>query len=144
MRVLTNPSGWFTLEVPDGWESETEDSVTTLRGPGHVGVLYLSGARHAGGKQESFGGADFLSRFLGSLGMAVPENAIQSFESQGCRIYAFAREAGGVHWSYWSVTDDETALLISYTCRSVDLAVEAPQVDCMVRSVRLYHSARAH
>src|SRR5947209_7829776 len=144
MRVLTNPSGWFTLEVPDDWETETQDSVTTLRGPARVGVLYLSGARHAGGKQQSFGGADFLAQFLGSLGLAVPEGAIHSFEGEGCRIYAFTRETAGIHWSYWSVTDDETALLISYTCRAEDLTRESNQVHGMVRSVRLYHSAQAH
>lgn len=144
MRVLTNPLGWFTLEVPEAWESETEDNVTTLRGPAGVGVVYLSGARHARGKQPSFGGADFLSRFLQSLGILVDEEAIQSFEGRGCRIYSFTREAKGVHWHFWSVTDDETALLISYTCKAPDVAMEAAEVDEMVRSVRLYHSAPVH
>ena len=29
MPVLTDPQGWFTLQVPDGWDMVTEDSVTT-------------------------------------------------------------------------------------------------------------------
>jgi len=40
MPVLTDPQGWFTLHVPDGWAMATEDSVTTLRRPG--GIVYLS------------------------------------------------------------------------------------------------------
>ena len=62
MPVLADARGWFTLEVPEGWDMKTEDSVTTLRSPQGGGVVYLSGARHVGGHQTSFGRADFLSR----------------------------------------------------------------------------------
>src|SRR6185295_9160973 len=73
MPVLADARGWFTLEVPDGWDMKTEDSVTTLRSPHGGGVVYLSGARHVGGLQPSFGRADFLTRFLSSLGIDVEE-----------------------------------------------------------------------
>ena len=59
-------------------------------------------------------------------------------------IYSYVRENGGTHWRYWSVTDDETALLISYTCDAAESGREAVDVDEMVRSVRLYHSAPVH
>ena len=144
MPVLTHPQGWFTLEVPDGWAMESEDCVTTLRSPLGVGIVYLSGARHARGRQQSFGGADFLTRFLGSLGIEVADDAIALAPGLGCRIYSYARESDGMHWRYWSVTDDETALLISYTCESAQCGREEPEVDEMVRSVRLYHSAPVH
>jgi hypothetical protein len=62
----------------------------------------------------------------------------------GCRIYSYVRDNGGTHWRYWSVTDDETALLISYTCDSAEIGRESVDVDEMVRSVRLYHSAPVH
>jgi hypothetical protein len=144
MPVLTHPQGWFTLEVPDGWAMESEDCVTTLRSPMGVGVVYLSGARHSRGRQQSFGGADFLARFLGSLGIDVDAGAIALAQGLGCRIYSYARDSGGTHWRYWSVTDDETALLISYTCNSAESGREAVDVDEMVRSVRLYHSTPVH
>lgn len=144
MPVLTHPQGWFTLEIPDGWAMETEDSVTTLRSPMGVGIVYLSGARHSRGRQPSFGGADFLRRFLDSLGIEVEDEAIALAQGLGCRIYSYVRDSGGTHWRYWSVTDDETALLISYTCETAESTRETGEVDEMVRSVRLYHSAPVH
>ena len=144
MPVLTHPQGWFTLEIPDGWAMETEDSVTTLRSPMGVGIVYLSGARHSRGRQPSFGGADFLRRFLDSLGIEVEDEAIALVQGLGCRIYSYVRDSGGTHWRYWSVTDDETALLISYTCETAESTRETGEVDEMVRSVRLYHSAPVH
>jgi hypothetical protein len=144
MPVLTHPQGWFTLEIPEGWAMESEDCVTTLRSPIGVGVVYLSGARHSRGRQQSFGGADFLARFLGSLGIEVEDEAIALAQGLGCRIYSYARDSGGTHWRYWSITDDETALLISYTCDTAESGREAVDVDEMVRSVRLYHSAPVH
>ena len=141
MPVLTHPQGWFTLEIPDGWAMETEDSVTTLRSPMGVGIVYLSGARHSRGRQPSFGGADFLRRFLDSLGIEVEDEAIALAQGLGCRIYSYVRDSGGTHWRYWSVTDDETALLVSYHCARDQAGEETAEVESMVRSVRLYGSA---
>jgi hypothetical protein len=141
MRVLTDPLGWFTLEVPEGWSQKTEDCVTLLGRPDGAGVLYLSGGRHTGGRQPGFGGADFLARFLRSLGLAVENTSIESTEGLGCRIYYYERRGPEAFWRYWSVTDEETALLISYTCALADATREAGDVDGMIRSVRLFHSA---
>jgi hypothetical protein len=143
MPVLTDPQGWFTLHVPDGWDMATADSVTTLRRPGGAGIVYLSGARHTRGRQASFGGADFLARFLGSLGLEVDEDAIESAAGPGCRIYSHRSSTSAAEWWFWSVTDDETALLISYV-RPVGDPGEVDEVDRIVRSVRLYHSAPVH
>ena len=139
MPVLTDPQGWFTLQVPDGWDMVTEDSVTTMRRPGG-GIVYLSGARHTRGRQANFGGADFLARFLRSLGLEVDESAFGTAAGPGCRIYSHRSSTSAADWWFWSVTDDETALLISYA-RPVGDAGEVDEVDGMVRSVRLYHSA---
>jgi hypothetical protein len=142
VRVITDPLGWFTLEVPEDWEATTEDCVTTLRGVASVGTVYFSGARHVRGRQQSFGGADFLSRFLTSIGLPVPESEIPGTElSSGHRVYTFEYEGNGVSWRYWSVTDDETALLISYVCATEDAGQEDAIIDAMVASVRLFHSA---
>ena len=46
MPVLTDPQGWFTLHVPDGWRMATEDSVTTLRSPSGTGIVYLLSLIH--------------------------------------------------------------------------------------------------
>jgi hypothetical protein len=143
LRVLTDASGWFTLEVPDDWESATDDSVTTLRSPSGTSNVFFSAARHVRGQQESFGGADFLLRFLEWLGLEVESDQIQSRSGEGCRIYSFEREADGSRWRYWSVTDDETALLIGFTAADLadaDTFAEERQVEGMVHSVRLYHS----
>jgi hypothetical protein len=143
MPVLTDPQGWFTLQVPDGWDMTTEDSVTTLRRPGGAGIVYLSGARHSRGRQASFGGADFLARFLRSLGLDVDEAVIASAAGPGCRIYSHTSSTSAADWWFWSVTDDETALLISYA-RPMGEAGHVEEVGEMVRSVRLYHSAPVH
>jgi hypothetical protein len=121
----------------------TQDSVTTLRRPDGAGIVYLSGARHSRGRQSSFGGADFLARFLRSLGLEVDEDAIGSAAGPGCRIYSHRRSTSAADWWFWSVTDDETALLISYA-RPMGTAADVDEVDEMVRSVRLYHSAPVH
>ena len=142
MPVLTDPLGWFTLTFPEGWRPETEDCVTTLHSP--VGVAFVSGGRHAGGRQASFGGADFLARFLRSIGVAVDDDEIASATGSDCLIYSHARDVDGQHWRYWSITDDETALLVSYTCPSEDRGREADEVDEIVESVRLFHSATVH
>jgi hypothetical protein len=142
MPVLTDPHGWFTLRIPEGWEHSTEDCVTMLTTP--RGVVYVSGGRHAGGRQPSFGGADFLGRFLRSLGIDVDDASIAGSQGIGCRIYRYRRESGGRLWLYWSVTDDETALLISYTCELADEGAERADVDGLVGSVRLFHSAPVH
>src|SRR6185436_6593866 len=119
MSTLTDPAGWFIVQVPDGWKSETEDCVTTIRSPHSTGVVFLSAARHVRGRQSSFGRADFLARFLRSLGLKVEDDSIEDEDMRpGRRIYSYAHELNGAHWRYWSVTDDETALLISYTCDS--------------------------
>ena len=144
MPVLTDPMGWFTVEVPDGWNRQTEDCVTTLRSPRGIGILYLSAARHARGRQDSFGGADFLTRFLKSLGLEVEESEIALSPGLGCRIYTYVRDTDRAHWSFWSVTDDETALLLSYACSLEERGRESEEVEGIVRSARLYHSAPVH
>lgn len=144
MPVLSDPQGWFILQLPDGWESETEDCVTTLRGPDGVGLLFVSGGRHAGGRQASFGGADFLASFLRSVGVDVDAEEVAAGEGVGCRVYSYGRETGGRHWRYWSVTDDETALLVSYTCAAEDRGREGDDVDAIVESIRLFHSTPVH
>src|SRR5260221_1029215 len=73
--------------------------------------MHTAAARHARGRQDSFGGADFLSRFLRSLGLQVEESEIELTPGLGCRIYTYARQTESAHWTFWSVTDDETALL---------------------------------
>ena len=143
MPVLTDPQGWFTLQVPDGWAKATEDSVTTLRSPGG-GIVYLSGARHCRGRQASFGGADFLARFLRSLGLEVEEEAIDNAAGPGCRIYSHRRSTSAADWFFWSVTDDETALLISYAQPVGGDPDDMDDVHGIVSSVRLYHSAPVH
>ena len=144
MPVLTDPMGWFTVEVPEGWNRHTEDCVTTLRSPRGIGLLYLSAARHARGRQDSFGGADFLSRFLRSLGLDVEESEIVLTPGLGCRIYTYVRQTESAHWTFWSVTDDETALLMSYACSLAELGRESEEVEGIVRSARLHHSAPVH
>ena len=144
MAVLTDPFGWFTLDVPEGWTVETEDCVSTLRNPRGSGMVFVSGGRHAGGRQRDFGGADFLTRFLRSLGIRVTPADIASAQGLGCRIYKFESREEGVLWRYWSVTDDETALLISYTRRDPQAPEEASEAEHLVRSVRLFHSAPVH
>jgi len=144
MPILTDPLGWFTLRIPEGWSQQTEDCVTLVRGPAGIGTLYLSGGRHAGGRQPGFGGAEFLARFLRSLGLAVERASIESIEGPGCLIYCYERRGPEALWRYWSVTDDETALLISYTCPLSDAELEADDVDDVIRSVRLYHSVPVH
>jgi hypothetical protein len=144
MALLMDPSGWFTLELPQGWESSSEDCVTIVRGPLRVGTMFVSGGRHSGGRQASFGGADFLGRFLRSLGLDVDDEAIEGFSSVGCRVYRYRRDTAEGHWTYWSVTDDETALILSYTCDAGDVGRETPQVDEIVRSVRFHPSGSVH
>ena len=144
MPVLTDPMGWFTVEVPQGWNRQTEDCVTTLTSPRGIGILYLSAARHAKGRQDSFGGADFLTRFLKSLGLDVEESEIALSPGLGCRIYTYVRETESARWTFWSVTDDETALLMSYACALDKRDNESEEVEEIVRSARLYHSAPVH
>jgi hypothetical protein len=144
MAVLTDPLGWFTLQLPDDWEAQTEDCVATLRGPLGLGVLFVSGGRHAGGRQRSFGGADFLVRFLRSIGVEARGDSIGSAEGVGCRVYSYAREEGGRLWRYWSITDDETALLVSYTCAAEDEGQEDLEVEAIVSSICLFRSASVH
>jgi hypothetical protein len=144
LPVLTDPMGWFTVEVPEGWNRQTEDCVTTLSSPRGIGILYLSAARHAKGRQDSFGGADFLTRFLKSLGLEVDESEIALSPGLGCRIYTYVRETESARWRFWSVTDDETALLMSYACALDERDRESEEVEEIVRSARLYHSAPVH
>jgi hypothetical protein len=144
LPVLTDPMGWFTVEVPEGWNRQTEDCVTTLTSPRGIGILYLSAARHAKGRQDSFGGADFLTRFLKSLGLEVDESEIALSPGLGCRIYTYVRETESARWRFWSVTDDETALLMSYACALDERDRESEEVEEIVRSARLYHSAPVH
>jgi hypothetical protein len=141
MPALTDPLGWFTLDFPDGWAHETEDCVTMFRTP--HGTVYVGGGRHAGGKQDNFGGADFLARFLRSIAIAIDEKDVVNFVGAGCRIYYYRHEDAGAYWRYWSITDDETALLISYTCDAADANKETDAVDGLVQSVRLFHSVPA-
>jgi hypothetical protein len=140
MPTLTDPLGWFTLQFPEGWATATEDCVTTLESPLGVGILYVSGGRHSGGPVAGFGGSAFLLRFLEHIGVPADAEAIEDWQGVGCRMYTYARSAEGRYWRYWSITDDETALLVSYTCATSSCDEEAAAVEGMVRSVRLYGS----
>jgi hypothetical protein len=141
MPTLTDPLGWFTLQFPEGWSGATEDCVTTLTSPDNVGVLYVSGGRHVGGPQSGFGGPDFLLRFLEHIGVPATRAEVLDWQGVGCRMYSFERTGGDRYWRYWSITDDETALLVSYTCATRDRDKDETAVEDMVRSVRLYGSA---
>src|SRR5687767_1821174 len=125
MPVLSDPGGWFTLQFPEGWSQAMESGVTTLSSPRDIGVVYICGGRHVGGPQAGFGDASFLLRFLHYIGVAAPASAIEDRQGVGCRMYSFRRESEGRYWCYWSVTDDETALLVSYTCASEQAEEEA-------------------
>jgi hypothetical protein len=140
--TLTDPNGWFRLRFPDAWQELTEDGVTILQTG--CGTLFVGGGRHAMGRQESFGGADFLARFLRSLGIEVEESQILASGGEGQRVYHYANPASERVWRYWSITDDETALLISYTCEQVDAARETDEVERLIGSVQLFHSAPVH
>jgi hypothetical protein len=141
VSTLTDPLGWFTLQYPDDWQTSTEDCVTTLQSPRGIGTVYVSGGRHSGGPLAGFGGADFLLRFLAHIGITVPADAVQDWQGVGCRMYSYRRADAGRYWRYWSITDDETALLVSYTCAEAQSEDEAAAVEEMVRSVRLYGTA---
>jgi hypothetical protein len=54
------------------------------------------------------------------------------------------RETESARWTFWSVTDDETALLMSYACALDKQDNESEEVEEIVRSARLYHSAPVH
>jgi hypothetical protein len=56
-------------------------------------------------------------------------------------MYSYDHVGEGRYWRYWSITDDETALLVSYTCAKEQSREEAAAVEEMVRSVRLYGTA---
>ena len=136
MATLSDPLGWFTLRFPDEWQRVTEDCVTILKSP--CGTVYVSGGRRLGGRKAGFGAATFLTDFLQFIGIAVPETAIQSWTGgEGQRVYHYLRESHGRHWRYFSVTDSETALLISYTCDAADAGRECDEVDGLIASVRL-------
>ena len=62
-------------------------------------------------------------------------------EFDGTGRILLLRESGADHWQYWSITDDETALLVSYQCAREHAGEEAAAVEEIVRSVRLYGSA---
>jgi len=143
MPTLTDPLGWFTLQFPEGWIGATEDCVTTLVSPAGIGVLYVSGGRHVGGPRSGFGGTEFLLRFLEHIGIHAEPADVQDWQGIGCRMYSYRRVDDGRYWRYWSITDDETALLVSYTCATEDRDAEAAAVEDMVRSVRLYGSTAA-
>jgi len=136
VATLSDPLGWFTLRFPDDWQQVTEDCVTILQSA--CGTVFVSGGRRLGGRKAGFGGASFLTDFLQFIGVAVPEAAIQSWTGgEGHRIYHYRREIDGRHWRYFSVTDNETALLISYTCDVTDADRESDALDGLVDSVRL-------
>jgi hypothetical protein len=96
-----------------------------------------------GGPQSGFGGTEFLLRFLEHIGIRAEPADVQDWQGIGCRMYSYRRVDGSRYWRYWSITDDETALLVSYTCATEDRDAEAAAVEDMVRSVRLYGSTAA-
>ena len=119
--------------------------MTTLRSPRGIGLLYLSAARHARGRQDSFGGADFLSRFLRSLGLEVEESDIALSPGLGCRIYTYVREteSRALDLLVRHRRRDRAAPVL-LPAASADRGRESEEVEEIVRSARLYHSAPVH
>ncbi len=142
MQVLTDPLGYFTLEFPEGWQRSDDEGVTLLTSP--LDLTYVSGARHVRGKQDDFGRADFLLRFLESLGLEPNPDDVTSSAGTACRIFGYHCDHSGAFWSHYSVTDDETVLLVSYTCETSAAGDEAALVDAVIRSIRLFHSGPVH
>ena len=142
MQLLTDPLGYFALEFPEGWQRRADQGVTVLASP--LGLIYVSGARHVRGQQEDFGRADFLFRFLQSIGLQPNPDDVTSSTGTGCQIYCYQCDLNGAFWSHYSVTDDETVLLVSYTCVIATAGNEAALVDEVVRSIRLFHSGPVH
>jgi len=144
MGMLGDPAGFFSLEIPEGWAHEEDDGVAILSHPAGVGQAFVAVARHIGGRQRCFGRAEFLRRFLRSVGVAVEISSISLEQGEPLHIYSYDHEIRGAFWRHWSVTDDETAVLISYTCASPDADIEQDEIDDMVRSVRLRGSPVRH
>ncbi len=113
---------------------ETPNSVLTL-------FLELCAVESPPGNERAV--ADRVAAELRGLGLEVEEDAIASAAGPGCRIYSHRSSTSEADWWFWSVTDDETALLISYA-RPVGHAGDVDAVNGLVRSVRLYHSAPVH
>lgn len=135
--------GWYRLELPDGWEVDTDENPVSIYHPDGAGALQVTAETPRplppGGKIDVF---LMLRAFLKQTGVDFDETLGTRSSGGGLdRAYyeftADSPEDGPVLWRAWMVTNHDLVVFLSYACREQDQGVERTTIDAIVASLTL-------
>jgi len=141
--VIYERKGWFTIDVPDGWEGSEEEGVVVLHdpaGPGalHVSALTLDG-RKPGDRIDVF---IALRGYLRGTGVKMQPTKAERFSREGHEFASYEHVAqergeGPTFWRTWFATNQDVLAMATYNCREADKDAERAAVTRAVESLRL-------
>jgi hypothetical protein len=113
----------WSLEVPDGWRDEQDESCTTFCGPEEVGAFQVSSYR----KEDAVTDAD-LREFAGEIPLATVSLA---------RLTGFRTRFsdGETFWTKWWLRAGRQMIFVTYNCALADRGREDAEVALMLESM---------
>jgi len=140
---LYTKRGWFTVELPDGWEAEEDEGVVVLHHPDRSGALHVSAQtlenRKPGDRIDVFLA---LRGYLRGIGVKMRDRDADRFTTDehefACHEQVTQEQGEGpTLWRTWFVTNQDVLAMLTYNCPEKDRDVERHETDRVVRSLRL-------
>jgi hypothetical protein len=131
--------GWFSIELPEGWDFTEEDGLVSFfrNDAGAVGVLQISGAWRVladpGDPKEPI---QLACDFARSMGWALSEEQISLCTVGGAPASEFNYEDDGESWRVWHVLGANRIARITYNSDKGDFEVERSACEAIVNSFR--------
>lgn len=112
--------GDWSVEIPDGWEHEVEESALLMRHPETNGMLQFSAVSKI---EDGDVTEDDLAEFVDEMGLAEARAFPASYGAfEGLHI--FSEPDLDTATQHWVLRADTLMLLISYTCNEEENGVD--------------------
>jgi hypothetical protein len=136
MQTYTSDSGNFSLQFPDYWEFEMDESTLTFFDSGEDGVGafqvtefgFDEGAEIDVSRQLAESIAEFHDMDVKEVSTGIQQNGNKAWTTF---------EEGDTYWMYWMFFKDQTLLFITYNCEIPDKGIEDNIAQQMADSIKL-------
>jgi hypothetical protein len=129
--------GWFSVELPDGWEYKDENDTITVYDPDGVGALTISAARrHRAALPDAREAADLALKFARQQGWDIKPDEVESLSLGGGPAAKIAHRDASDYWEVWQALDQNRLVTLSYVCNAADAPVEAEARKSIITSFK--------
>jgi hypothetical protein len=123
--------GHLALDVPDGWESGTENGVITIYDPDGVGALQLSFLR---AKKTTVVDTEHLARVF-ARDRGWTDVALVPVQLGGVAATYFESSSDEEYWRVWTCGRHDRGALVTYNCDESDRDRERTLIDGILGSI---------